>query len=70
MALLPHAHEAARRTSWRPVAGGGGFVVVVQVLTREAAEGVNLLYVSLQHLRSVDEQIFPLTLKQESANLE
>ncbi len=32
-----------------PVAGGGGFVVVVQVLTRDAAEGVDLLYVSFQH---------------------
>jgi hypothetical protein len=53
-----------------PVARGGGFVVVVQVLTRDAAEGVDLPYVSLQHLRSVDEQISPLALKQEGANLE
>ena len=53
-----------------PVAGGGGFVAVVQVLTRDAAEGVDLLYVSPQHLRSVDEQVSPLAPKQEGADLE
>jgi hypothetical protein len=38
-----------------PVAGGRGFVMVVQVLVRDAAEVVDGLYVLLERGGSVDE---------------
>ena len=50
-----------------PVAGGGGFMVVVEILARDAAEGA---IAPLQRLGSVDEQVAWLALEQERADLE
>src|SRR5215210_101286 len=53
-----------------PVAGGRGLVAVVQVLARDAAEVVDLLYVSLQRVGSVEEQVALLPSQQEGPDLQ
>jgi len=52
------------------VAGGRGFVVVVEVLARDAAEVVDLRRVCFGHRGAIHEQVATLSPKQESAYFE
>jgi len=53
-----------------PIAGGRGFVVVVEVLPPNAAEVVYRFYVLLESGGPVDEQVALLALEQIRPDLE
>jgi hypothetical protein len=60
--LLPMAVQWGAERACDPVAGWRGLVAMVQVLARDAAEVVDLLYVSLQRIGPVEEQVAPIAL--------